>query len=238
MKEKLIKIKLVMNYLTDFAWIFILIISALILLQALLVFDNFNYLFVLLPIIPILVSALFKIIFQKYNWSFIVRLIIKIIGCILAVIFLLFIEFGILFTMPFTTSEPSIKQYKNSIVALQKLYKKSDLSYFPDKIPQDATNYYFFVGTSFQGYDTYYLRFNAGETYLNDLIEKYRNDFSIIGKKNELYNKRLSIDINEIEDNDIIYLLKQRNSKDCDNCKFGFTINENDNRVCFFFQNY
>lgn len=206
--------------------------------QAVFVFDNFNYLLFFLSLLPVGIFLLFRKMFKKFNWNYGTKMILKIIGGIITIIFLFIVELGIFLSLPYTTNEPSVRQYKNSIKKLQHQYKKCDLTYFPEKIPQDATNYYFYIGTTFDGYNDYYLIFNTDKAYIENFIEKYKDDFSIIGTKNELNKKRLSIDINEIEDNDIIYLLKQRNPKDCENCKFGFAINENDNRVCFFFQNY
>lgn len=142
--------------------------------------------------------------------------------------------------MPYTTDEPTISQYKNSIKKVQQQYNKCDLTYFPKEIPQNATNYYFYIGTAFDGYNIYYLKFNTDEAYTKNLIEKYKDDILKTGTKNTLYTEGLDIGINELNDNFKIYLLKQRSIDSCENCKYGFAINPKDENktVYFFFQNY
>lgn len=54
MEELLLKTKRVINYIINIIQTFILIISVVIIFQAILGFDNFNWLFVSLPLIPIL----------------------------------------------------------------------------------------------------------------------------------------------------------------------------------------
>lgn len=226
------------NYSTDYVWICILFISFLLIIQVLFVFDNLNYFFILLTLIPFLLFLLFIKIFQKFNKNNTLKILIKVIVSLFSILFLFFLEIGILFDMPFTTTEPSIKQYKNSIKKLQSLYSKNDLSYFPDKIPQDITNYYFRIGTAFDGYNNYYLRFNTNKEFLNTLIDKHKNDFYIVGTLKELNDKGLNIDVYEINDNCTIYLLKNRSKGNCQNCKYGFAVNEIDKAVYYFFQNF
>ena len=239
MSEVLGKIKSLIKYLIDFVWIILLILSVLISYQALTGFDNFNCKFVFLPLIPVILFFI-KIKFTKYIKNSIAQLIMNIAGCVFLVLFLLFIEIEILLTLPYTTTEPSIKQYKNSLLAFQKSYWQCDLSYFPDEIPQDATDYYFYIGTDFHGYNVYYLKFNIDETYVKNLIKKYKDDILEIGTKDVLYKKGLDIRINDLNNNFQIYLLKQHCMNSCERCKSGFVINENDinKSVYFFFQNF
>lgn len=139
--------------------------------------------------------------------------------------------------MPFTSYEPSIKQYKNTISTLKRLYKTVDLSYFPEEIPEGASDYYCLIGGAFDGYNIYYVKFNTDEMYLKNLTEKYKTDILLTGTKDTLYTKGLDITINELNDSFNIYLLKRQNSN-CNKCKYGFAINTNDKTVYFFFQNY
>lgn len=237
MKNFLSKIAYILNYLISWIWIFYFIIILLVIIQIIAVFDNFNYILVLIAILPVLGFWLYMKMFKNSDKKAL-KVTTKIIGTVLTFLFFIVLEFAILWDMPYIQMEPSLSQYKNSVQKLKELYNKSDLSYFPTEIPQNATNYYFYVGRNFDGYNIYYLKFDVDKQYISDLIKKYNNEFSTIGTKNELYKKGLDIDINELQNDYKMYLLKQRSVDSCNNCKYGFAINQEDNTIYIFFQNY
>ena len=66
----------------------------------------------------------------------------------------------------------------DDITQYDKMHKKVknyySITHFPEKLPSNATNYYFQFEDAFDGYNDYYVRFSADKTYIENEKNKFK----------------------------------------------------------------
>ena len=123
----------------------------------------FSILFII-NIIPILVVLFIKFLAQKFNWTKTVNLCVNLIILTIAFFYFVFFGFCTLVGISLFDSTPRIPQkddYTKSLLKIQSEYQNDGFNHFPPKLPDNVTDYYFFIENSFDGEDTHYLKFKT-----------------------------------------------------------------------------
>jgi len=132
---------------------------------------------------------------------------------------------------------PKVQDYSSAIFGLtDKLYR---IEHFPGKIPVNARNYYFHIGTNFDGYNISYLKFDINSSYIDNLLADYKDkiykkiEYSQIDKEYRYLNS--TFDIYDKENYQVFILKNEENDDDYTS---GFVISKQKDRIIFFYANY
>ena len=90
-------------------------------------------------------------------------------------LFLFFVGFGMVVATLFwntTPKEPKIENYQSELYKIKSQYNNQAFDHFPQAIPKNAEDYYFYIENSFDGYDTHYLKFKANSAYINNELKQ------------------------------------------------------------------
>ena len=128
----------------------------------------------------------------------------------------------------------------DDITKYAKMHKKVknyyDINHFPEKLPSNATDYYFQFEDSFDGYNDYYVRFSTDKTYIENEKNKFKGrcDKSI---NNDYFNDFhfRTLDSELINSGDLCILHK---STDNERYTSGISIYNDTNTIYYFFANY
>lgn len=121
---------------------------------------------------PVFIIQIIKLIFQKFKWN--MNICLAICGSMMYIA-IIFIGFTIFAGMAFwdtTPTEPKIKNYKSELRNIKSQYKNPEFDHFPQTLPNDIEDYYFFIENSFDGEDTHYLRFKINSEYVNNELKQ------------------------------------------------------------------
>lgn len=157
------------------------LVSILLLIKGIDFIKVFGIALVVVIVIPLVLFLLLQKISKKYSWKLTTKNIATSLLIVFTLFHLLFIEifFFMLksdFLSPFSIGPkvPSISQYDTEIKALKKKSGFYDMRHFPDKLPENISNYYFQIEDAFDGKNTNYLKFDSNEKYINDVLNKYK----------------------------------------------------------------
>ena len=111
---------------------------------------------------------------KRFNWN----KLTKIVAGVLLIIFSLFYWFVVMvFTLAIdffdsTPTTPSKSGYEQNLRRIAMDYTSEYFKHFPKKLPEDISDYYFFLENSFDGYDVFYLRFTKDKDYVDAEISQ------------------------------------------------------------------
>ena len=91
------------------------------------------------------------------------------------VLFLIFFMYVSTSIMDFLTHKVPLISYSRTVKEVQK-EDYFGVKHFPEKIPKGAKNYYCIMRNLLYGHDVRYVCFNIDEKYLEQVINKYRDD--------------------------------------------------------------
>lgn len=231
------------NKFLDITVITYVLVSLLIIFQAIEFIKVFGLLLVFIILLPLILLFILKKISNKYNWKNITTNIITSIIIVSSLFHFLFIEilFFVLksdFIFPFSLGPklPKISEYADEIDTLKRKHGFYDMRHFPDKLPDDVTNYYFQIEDAFDGLNTDYLKFDTNKTYIDGLLKKYNKECEVFSTYENLYKKGTSLQINELDSEDNVCLLHKKNDKEV--YTYGFAIKKNKKSVIFFYADF
>ena len=121
---------------------------------------------------PVFIIQIIKLIFQKFKWN--MDICLAICGSIWLTI-MAFVGLTIYAGMAFwdtTPTEPKIKDYKSELRKIKSQYENPEFDHFPQTLPNDIEDYYFYIENSFDGEDTHYLRFKINSEYVNNELKQ------------------------------------------------------------------
>ena len=137
---------------------------------------------------PVFIIQVIKLIFQKFKWDMNVCLAICSSIAYIAIVFIGLTIFGGMSFWDTTPIEPKIKNYKSELSKIKSQYKNQAFNHFPQTLPNDIEDYYFYIENSFDGEDTHYLRFKINSKYVNnELKQKCINPIITRRELNNMY---------------------------------------------------
>lgn len=218
------------------------LVSILILFQGIDFIKVFGLVLIIIVVIPLVFFVVLKNISKKYRWKIITTNIITSLLIIFSLFHLLFVEMFFFalksdFLFPFSMGPklPKISEYSREIESLKKKHGFYKMRHFPDKIPDDASNYYFQIENAFDGNNTDYVKFDSNEKYINDVLNKYKKDCVIYAINENLYKSGIKIYINELGPNDNICILHKKQNNEVYTSGFA---TKKPNTIIFFYTNF
>ena len=128
----------------------------------------------------------------------------------------------------------------DDITKYDKMHKKVksyyDITHFPEKLPSNATDYYFEFEDSFRGYNNYYVKFSTSGDYITAEKDKFKTQCKILTDKNHFRDIRPRAMSLEIENADETCFLST--SSYGDKYTSGISIYNDTNTIYYFFANY
>jgi hypothetical protein len=118
----------------------------------------------------------------------------------------------------------------------KKVKKYYDINHFPEKLPSNATDYYFQFEDSFRGYNNYYVKFSTSGDYITAEKDKFKTQCKILTDKNHFRNIRprpMSLEIEEADETCFLSI-----SSYGDKYTSGISIYNDTNTIYYFFANY
>lgn len=105
-----------------------------------------------------------------------------------------------------------MKRYEVSLKKLKNKEWKYGLDHFPEKLPQEIKNYYFQIETSFDGYDTHYVKFDTDKTYIDSLLK--HSKCKIRTSKDKIDNYCIDFYMSELKEADKICILHKKTQQE------------------------
>jgi len=128
----------------------------------------------------------------------------------------------------------------DDITKYDKMHKKVknyyDITHFPEKLPSNATEYYFQFEDSFRGYNNYYVKFSTSGDYITAEKDKFKTQCKILTDKNHFRDIRPRAMSLEIENADETCFLSI--SSYGDKYTSGISIYNDTNTIYYFLANY
>lgn len=218
------------------------LVSILLLIQGIDFIKVFGIALVVIIVIPLALFLLLQKISKKYSWKLTTKNIATYLLIVFSLFHLLFIEifFFMLksdFLSPFSIGPkvPGISQYDTEIKALKKKSGFYDMRHFPDKLPENISNYYFQIEDAFDGKNTNYLKFDSNEKYINDVLNKYKKSCVSFTTNENLYKSGVELYINELKSQDYVCLLHKKEDKE--RYTSGIAI-QKPNTIIFFYADF
>ena len=176
---------------------------------------------------------------NKKQWIKFLLVFFNLILLCLFSIFHLFILISIILNNLTTPQTPNIQKYTISLENITE--NQYSISHFPNKIPNEAENYYFFIDQNFQGYNIHYLKFNINDKYLKNVLKENKDNIcrKLEYKDITKYYKHINnlVDYNNKDKNSYTaYFLKNQN-KDPDYIS-GFLISYKTKEIIYFYANW
>ncbi len=162
-------------------------------------------------------------------------IIVGVIWCCFMVWFLMYPD---MFNTDPTT--PSKSAYERNLDRITLDYTPEYFKHFPKKLPEDISDYYFFLENSFDGYDIFYLRFTKDKEYVDSEIMRKCPSTELL-KEEQLpsvghteYISRLS------SEGAKEYCIIHKSNHDIPNNSFssGIATNSDHNTIYYFSTNY
>lgn len=195
----------------------------------------------LIFLIPPLIMFILKKIATHYKWKSITIILSSIFIGIILFICSFLVEAGIIIGAEFWNTEPKTpiqSEYSSELKKLKRYYPNNELAHFPEEIPENAQNYYFFIENSFDGHDTHYLKFSENKNYINNVMKEYKPKCSIYTDSKNFDKYDVTIYTNEIRNTDKICILHKAASKDDERYTTGIAVNDTTNTIYYFIANY
>lgn len=233
------------NMYKIFSIIISIIAFLLLLLELFILYDEigsisfFNVIFfIILNIIPTIILFIIGLIAKKYNWNKTINICTNVIFLILSILYFLFISLGMLVATLFldtTPREPKVENYQTELNKIKSKYSIPVFAHFPETLPENIEDYYFFIENSFDGYDTHYLKFKTSTQYINNELKNKCN--------NKLTSKEYIKSINyttyytaTLQDAEQYCILHKRTNKE--HYTTGLATNKEHNIIYYFYANY
>ena len=128
----------------------------------------------------------------------------------------------------------------DDITQYDKMHKKVknyySITHFPEKLPSNATNYYFEFEDAFDGYNNYYVKFSTSGDYITAEKDKFKTQCKILTDKNHFRDIRprpMSLEIEEADETCFLSI-----SSYADKYTSGISIYNDTNTIYYFFANY
>ena len=185
-------------------------------------------------IIPIAVVLFVKYIAQKFNWTNYVNVCINLFILTAAFFYFTIIGFCMLVGILMFDSTPRIpkqEDYTKSLYKIQSEYQNNGFSHFPETLPENITDYYFFIENSFDGEDTNYLKFKTNPTYVNKELQEKCNNKTV--SKESISNWFYT---GKFQDADAYCIIHK--SKQNEHYSTGIATNKDHNIIYYFYANY
>lgn len=186
-------------------------------------------------LMPVLIIQIIKLIFQKFKWD--MNICLAICGSMMYIA-IVFIGLTIFAGMAFwdtSPTEPKIKNYKSELRKIKSQYENPEFDHFPQTLPNDIEDYYFYIENSFDGEDTHYLRFKINSEYVNnELKQKCINPMIT---RRELKNMDVIASNSPIYEGTSQYCLLHTNH-DSGRYITGIATNEAHSLIYYFVKNY
>lgn len=225
--------------------IFLTIISTLAVLfycfELLLIYDEIGSIptfilicMLIINIIPIIFLLFIHFLSKKFNWKKVVNILVNIFLLICNFLYFLFIGFGSIGVLLFWDTTPRIpkqENYTKSLYKIQSEYQNNKFNHFPETLPENITDYDFFIENSFDGEDTHYLKFKTNPTYVNKELQEKCNNKTV--SKESVSNRFYTNKFSEAEEFCIIHKSKQEELYST-----GIATNKDHNIIYYFYANY
>lgn len=130
--------------------------------------------------------------------------------------------------------DTNVLKYHQAIQKIKKDSKINGMSHFPQKIPENAQNYYFKIEDAFDGYDTHYVKFDADKTYIDSIIKKSKCE--ILASKNDINKYNVNIYSSELQNADEICILHKSTQKE--RYTSGISVYNDTKTIYFFYSNF
>lgn len=223
-----------------------IIISALVLIlilfQGIDFIKVFGIILIIIIVLPLVFFFVLKNTSKKYKWKIITTNIITSLLIIFSLFYLLFVEIFFFalksdFLFPFSKEPklPKLSEYSKEIESLKSKHGVYKMRHFPDKIPDNASNYYFQIEDAFDGNNTDYVKFDSNKKYINDVLKKYKKDCVVFMTSEDLYKSGIKIYINELGSSDNICLLHKKQNNEVYTSGF---VTKKPNTIIFFYANF
>ena len=193
----------------------------------------FSILFII-NIIPILVFLFIKFIAQKDNCTRIINVCVNLFILTAVLFYFIFVGFCMLVGIIMFDSTPRIpkqEDYTKSLYKIQSEYQNNGFSHFPEILPKNITDYYFFIENSFDGEDTHYLKFKTDSSYVNKELQEKCNNKTV--PKESVSNRFYTNKFPDAEEFCILHKSKQEELYST-----GIATNKDHNVIYYFYANY
>lgn len=223
--------------LIDYSSALVFIISAAMIFQSINCDFLPHYKCAFLLLIPFFSFVFINILSRLLNWKKTTINIFSIVLLALTFLYLLIIEFYVLVGLQLFQNgpiKPPMKRYEVSLKKLKNKEWKYGLDHFPEKLPQEIKNYYFQVETSFDGYDTHYVKFDTDKTYIDSLLK--HSKCKIRTSKDKIDNYGIDFYMSELKEADKICILHKKTQQEV--YTSGISVYNDTNTIYFFYANF
>ena len=185
-----------------------------------------------IPLILVLIIFRIIIIFVKRKW---LRISINTLTALLITLYssgVFFISFIFLFNNA-DPIEPPVEKYEE----IKKKEYPQGLRHFPEKLPDNISNYHFFIPNHSFRSDETYLEFSTDEEYINEIIRKNKDNIYEKVKYKDLLKQKKYTNLDSIgdiipDDESVFYIFYP--SYTGDNYTDGFVVSKNKDRILFY----
>lgn len=188
----------------------------------------------ILKTIPILVLLFINFLAKKFNWKKVITIIVNILFLVLTFFYFFFISFVSMAVFLFWDTTPKIPKQDNYVKSLSKIksqYRDNEFDHFPDVLPKNITDYYFFIENSFDGEDTHYLKFRTDSSYINNELKEKCNNKTV--PKNTISEWFYTCKFPEVNE----YCILHR-AQTGERYSTGIATNKERNIIYYFYANY
>ena len=147
---------------------------------------------------------------------------------------LIFLFIGVAIFNSLKDRDIKVSKYHEMLKEIKADTKNGDFSFFPQEIPANATNYYFQLEDSFDGYNTHYVRFDIDKEYIDNVLKNSKCE--ILTTKDKISNYNVNIYPSELQNADKICILHK--STQDDRYTSGISVYNDTNTIYFFFANF
>lgn len=199
--------------------------------------SNFVIFLVIVNFIPTLIFLGVGLIAKKFNWKKVTNICVNVLLSLLTILYFLFISLGITaaaFFWDTTPKEPTIENYQSELYKIKARYAPG-FDHFPMVLPNNISNYYFYIENSFDGYDTHYLKFNTDSSYINNEFKNKCNN-QTISKEQVNEDNYISYYTTRFDDATQYCILHKRTPDE--HYTNGIATNNTRNTIYYFYANY
>lgn len=221
----------------DYTTIIVVFFSAPMIYQAICCDFLPHYKCALFLLIPVFSFVFINIIAKIFKWQKAIIDVFSLVLLVITFLYLVIVEIYLLVGLQLFSNgpiKPPMSRYEVSIKKLKNKEWKHGLDHFPVKLPQNIRNYYLQVETSFDGYDTHYVKFDTNKTYIDSVLKQ--NDCKIRTTKTKIDSYDINFYISELKEADEICILHKSTQEKV--YTSGISVYNNTNTIYFFYSNF
>ena len=178
--------------------------------------QGYNNIALIIMILCFIPTFLLYFILKKINTKKKSKVLSILISIALLIVLIIYEFIGFVFfvfTQDLVSLEPTKFRYTGYLSKMSK--NPYRIKHFPKVIPHGAKDYYFLIERDLRGYNIHYLKFKTDKKYIEDTLDKNKNDIykKIKFKDISDYYRFINnyFDVKDI-DNAFVYILKNENN--------------------------